>query len=203
MRARSGQLVRHRHDGRVVAHREVRRLDERPGQVLVAALGIACSLFLAVRFAPGVHRARAGRGVDDSVEAADVPGLQRNSQRLTVRSQLGLGQDAALQWPVRCCLSSTLTTLLSECKSIPAYSSMSAPFVGARALWNVKVRPKGHRDLRPGGRSHPSNAASCETSFGGFSFCQSAPACSQAGREEPLLQHVFAATPRSVPPVSL
>jgi hypothetical protein len=31
---------------------------------------------------------------------------------------------------VRSCSSSTVTTLLLECKSIPAYSSMSASFVG-------------------------------------------------------------------------
>jgi hypothetical protein len=44
-------------DRRVVAHREVRRLDEGPRQILVAALGVALTLFLAVRLARAVDRA--------------------------------------------------------------------------------------------------------------------------------------------------
>ena len=85
--ARARQLVRHRLDGhhrqaagalllvpaldrRVVAHREVRRLDEGPGQVLVAALGVALALLLAVGFAPAVHRARVGGEVARAGEAA-------------------------------------------------------------------------------------------------------------------------------------
>jgi hypothetical protein len=124
--ARSRQLVRHCLDGdhcqgvgalllvpaldrRVVAHREVRRLDEGPGQVLVAALGVAHALLLAVRFAPAVHRARIRGEVARAVEAADIACLQRNGQgehladaadgfeRLVVRAQFGFGQDAALQ----------------------------------------------------------------------------------------------------------
>ena len=63
MKAGSRQLVRHRFDGHhlqrlgalllepapdrlVVAHRKVCRLEEGPGQVLVAALGVAAALFL-------------------------------------------------------------------------------------------------------------------------------------------------------------
>ena len=37
---------------RAVAQRKVRRLDEGPGQVLVAILGVACAFFLAPEAAP-------------------------------------------------------------------------------------------------------------------------------------------------------
>ena len=49
--------------------------------MLVAALGVAIALFLAVRFAPAVHRARVGREVAGAVETSDIAGLQGDRQR--------------------------------------------------------------------------------------------------------------------------
>ena len=46
----------------VVAHREVGRFDKRPGQILVAVLGIALALFLAVADLLTTDTAREGMG---------------------------------------------------------------------------------------------------------------------------------------------
>ena len=65
----------------VVAHREVRGFDEGPGQVLVAALGVAAALVLAVGFVPAVHGAGVGGKVAGAGKAAHVAGLQSDGQR--------------------------------------------------------------------------------------------------------------------------
>jgi len=97
MKASPGQLGRHGFDGHhlqalgalllerapyrfVVAHGKVRRLDEGPGQMLVAALGVAAALLLAIGLAPAVHRAGIGRKVARVGETGHVAALQRDSQ---------------------------------------------------------------------------------------------------------------------------
>ena len=55
------------------AARKVRRLDERPGQILVAVLDVALALFLAVGEALAVHTARVGGEVANLRSARSCP----------------------------------------------------------------------------------------------------------------------------------
>ena len=92
-----GQLMRHRLDryrparlGRlalveplgaiVVAHREVRRLDKRPGEMSIAAFAVAAGLALAVAGALSIDATAIRREVAGPGEAADIAGLQQDRQ---------------------------------------------------------------------------------------------------------------------------
>src|SRR5258708_7149205 len=70
---------------RAIAQREVGRLHEGPGQVLVAVLGVAFTLLLAIALAPAIHTATVGAEVTHAGKARDRPRLQhdRGGQRLT------------------------------------------------------------------------------------------------------------------------
>jgi hypothetical protein len=67
-------------DFRGVAHREVRRLDERPGQILVAVLGVAPTLALAMTQVLRARTAAVGGKVPHRREAADTAGLLHEGQ---------------------------------------------------------------------------------------------------------------------------
>src|SRR6266481_6128761 len=60
------------------AHREVRRLDECPGEIFVAVLDVAFAFLLAIAGVHAVDAARVGREVADVGEPIDRAGFQKN-----------------------------------------------------------------------------------------------------------------------------
>src|ERR1700722_7293966 len=66
---------------RAVTHCEVRCLDKRPREILVAVLGIAFTLLPAVTLPQAVNTATVGTEVADLRKAADRPGLEHERGR--------------------------------------------------------------------------------------------------------------------------
>src|SRR6266446_3973651 len=70
---------------RAITQREVGGLHKGPGEVLVAVLGVAFALLLAIALTPAVHTATVGAEIAHAGKARDRPRLQhdRGGQRLT------------------------------------------------------------------------------------------------------------------------
>lgn len=76
---------------------EVRRLDEGPGEILVAVLDVAFAFLLAIAGEHAVDAARVGRKVADVGKPIDRTGLQNNDGRERLADARHAGQQAVLR----------------------------------------------------------------------------------------------------------